>query len=100
MKKFIIENVQRLCTKMPSAMRSGSYNSPWDFDEEELKESIEEAIKYDEKIPNLLYRFKWLKEMIRNIKQAVPFLKYMPMLERVLIFIERKLNGRVTYIDS
>lgn len=57
-------------------------------------------IKYDEKIPNLLYRFKWLKEMIRNIKQAVPFLKCMPMLERVLIFIERKLNGRVTYIDS
>lgn len=34
MKKFIVENVQRLCAKMPSAMRPGQCNDAWYLDKE------------------------------------------------------------------
>lgn len=59
-----------------------------------------EKIHYSDKLTNLSYRLKWLKELLRIVKQCLPVLYHMPMLERILIFIERKRFGRVTYIDS
>lgn len=55
---------------------------------------------YSDKLTNLCYRYKWLKELLRIVKQYLPILYHMPMIERILIFIERKRFGRVTYIDS
>ena len=57
-------------------------------------------IHYSDKLTNICYRYKWLKELLRIVKQYLPILYHMPMLERVMIFIERKRFGRVTYIDS
>lgn len=57
-------------------------------------------IHYSDKLTNICYRYKWLKELLRIVKHYLPILYHMPMLERVLIFIERKRFGRVTYIDS
>lgn len=58
------------------------------------------SVYYEDKLTNLFYRYKWLKELLRIVKQHLPILYHMPMLERILIFIERKRFGRVTYIDS
>lgn len=52
------------------------------------------------KIPNLRYRLKWLKEILRITKKVLPLLNRMPMLERIIIFFERIRYGRTTYIDS
>lgn len=57
-------------------------------------------VQYPEKLRNPHYRLKWLKEGIRMIKQYLPFLSNLPMVERFLIYYERKRFGRVTYIDS
>ena len=57
-------------------------------------------LHYSKKLRNPFYRFKWLKEFMRIIKQYVPILSHLQMVERFLIFFERKLYGRVTYIDS
>ena len=57
-------------------------------------------LDYNEKVSNLSYRLKWLKELLRNLKEKLPIFSCLPMLERVLIYFERKRNGRVTYIDS
>ena len=57
-------------------------------------------IHYSDKLTNICYRYKWLKELLRIVKRYLPILYHIPMLERILIFIERKRFGRVTYIDS
>ena len=86
------------------------YESSMDYFEEKFSyDSViakwEELIKtgnvyYNDKLANLCYRFKWLKELLRIVKHYLPFLFHLPMLERILIFIERKRFGRITYIDS
>lgn len=58
------------------------------------------TIRYTDKLNNLFYRLKWLKEILRVVKQYIPFMRNFPMAERLLIYIERKHYGRVTYIDS
>lgn len=58
------------------------------------------TIQYADKLNNLFYRLKWLKEILRVVKQYIPFMRNFPMAERLLIYIERKHYGRVTYIDS
>lgn len=86
------------------------YESSMDYFEEKFSyDSViakwEELIKtgnvyYTDKLANLCYRFKWLKEFLRIVKHYLPILFHLPMLERILIFIERKRLGRITYIDS
>lgn len=52
-------------------------------------------------IINRNYRLKWLKIILKKIKNRSSFLnKELPMVERILLFIERKLYGPVTYLDS
>lgn len=47
------------------------------------------------------YRFKWLKSILSKKKYISPKLALkIPHLERVLLFIERLLRGKVTYLDS
>lgn len=57
-------------------------------------------VHYSEKLTNYCYRFKWIKEWLRIVKCFFPVLYNIPMLERILIYIERKLYGKITYIDS
>lgn len=57
-------------------------------------------VYYSDQLQNSGYRLKWLKESIRILKQYLPFLSHLPMVERFLIYCERKRFGRVTYIDS
>ena len=57
-------------------------------------------VQYESGLGNACYRLKWLKEFFRVLKKCLPFLSRLPMVERVLIYIERKRFGRVTYIDS
>lgn len=58
----------------------------------------------DEKVDlgrNIGYRFKWIKIVMRTIKKRSRFLgRKIPMVERVLLYIERKIHGPVTYLDS
>ncbi len=46
------------------------------------------------------YRFKWLKYCLNKIKSAIPLFRGLPMMERILVFVERLFWGRVTYIDT
>ena len=46
------------------------------------------------------YRFKWLKYCLNKIKSAIPLFRGLPMMERILVFVERLFRGRVTYIDT
>lgn len=46
------------------------------------------------------YRFKWLKECIRKLHNLIPVSKRIPPIERILIFIERKVLGKTTFMDS
>lgn len=57
-------------------------------------------VRYADELINPTYRLKWLKELLRKIKQKFPILYSLPMLERILLYVERKRFGRVTYIDS
>ena len=54
----------------------------------------------EKKIPRLNYRLKWLKEVCRIIKKVLPLSDRLPMLERIIIHLERKKFGRTTYLDS
>lgn len=53
----------------------------------------------DRRIYNILYRFKWLKELRRRISAFFPWLFKFPPLERLIIFSERVFFGHRTYID-
>lgn len=57
-------------------------------------------VLYVDKLRNLSYRLKWLKEFLRLLKHYFPFLSNLTTVERVLIYFERKRYGRITYIDS
>lgn len=47
-----------------------------------------------------LYRLKFLKYFISFVKERIPIFRRLPVLERGLVWIERKVNGKVTYIDT
>lgn len=58
-------------------------------------------LKKDKKVINWGYRLKWLKEIVGKSKKIFPLLdKVLPNVERILLFIERKLKGNITYLDS
>ena len=59
-----------------------------------------EELYPNEKISNITYRFKWLKEVCRFLKKNIPFFNIMPPIERILLFIERAIYGNITYMDS
>ena len=55
----------------------------------------------DKKTTNLTYRCKYAKEGLRRLKRLFPFLYALPPLERVLLFLEKKIYGYGNrYIDS
>lgn len=54
----------------------------------------------DKSMSNPWFRLKWLKELKRKLCGIVPVLYGLPPIERCLIFIERKILGKKTYIDS
>lgn len=55
----------------------------------------------DGTINNMNYRCKYLKEWLRRLKQLFPFFYILPPLERVLLFLEKKIYGYGSrYIDS
>ena len=49
---------------------------------------------------NASYRCKWLKEYCRILKKKVSLLRYLPSVERMLLFFERKIMLKTTYMDS
>lgn len=50
---------------------------------------------------NLGYRLKWAKMLMRKVKRHVGILgRKLPVIERILLYTERKLHGLVTYLDS
>lgn len=57
-------------------------------------------IEKEYKLYNKFYRLKWLKEIKRNIALKFAVFYKLPTIERIFIFIERILHGRITYIDS
>lgn len=76
-----------------------------EFSYETVSQHWEELVKtgnvyFENKSSNLGYRFKWLKKYLHICKKRIPILSSIPYLERILLFIERKLKGPVTYIDS
>lgn len=52
----------------------------------------EEIIPYIHKTSHLLYRWKFVKEILRKIKKRIPCLYGMPSVERCILFIERHTN--------
>lgn len=86
-----------------------NYNEAMDFFEKEFslnsvllkwRELLLFENKGKDKMVNLGYRLKWLKEIIRVLGDFVPSVKYLPPVERVLLFIERKIFKKITYMDS
>lgn len=57
-------------------------------------------LKKEDKLTNRQYRLKWLKEMRRRFSKFLPVIYKLPITERILLFVERKLYGRITYLDS
>ena len=49
---------------------------------------------------NPSYRLKWVKELIRYVNRFIPLYKVFPPLERILIFIERNILKKITFMDS
>lgn len=67
----------------------------------EWERLINNDIRPDEHvIINSSYRLKWLKRLLRVVKMRLPFLYRFPYLERIMLFVERLLKGRITYLDS
>lgn len=67
----------------------------------EWERLINNDIRPDEHaIVNSSYRLKWLKRLLRVVKMRLPFLYRFPYLERIMLFVERLLKGRITYLDS
>lgn len=60
----------------------------------------EEDCKDKKILTNKSYRFKWMKNCIRQISKIIPLNKYLPPVERILIFIERNLLNKTTFMDS
>lgn len=54
----------------------------------------------DSILHNKHYRLKWLKEFKRRLQKKLPFVYRLPTVERILLFAERMVHGRTTYIDS
>lgn len=57
-------------------------------------------IKIEDKLYNKFYRLKWLKEFKRNVALRCKIFYKLPTIERIYLFVERFLHGRITYIDS
>lgn len=49
---------------------------------------------------NVYYRFKWLKDWARVLRQKVVLFRFLPPVERILLLIERRIMHKTTYIDS
>lgn len=65
------------------------------------KRLLEEGgIPDDGQLVNAGYRLKWLKEAIRQLSKWIPVNRYIPPVERLLIYVERKFLCRTTYMDS
>lgn len=59
------------------------------------------TVKYDNSLSNPSYRLKWLKESLRKMSIRFPFIyRINPTVERLYLFVERLVKGRITYIDS
>lgn len=52
------------------------------------------------KTKNWGYRMKWLKEILRLLYMIIPLNKILPPLERLLLFRDRNLFKKTTYMDS
>lgn len=73
------------------------------FSQEVVIKKWEELIIRDNlsigRTSNLKYRYKWLKILLKNVKSLLPFCKRLPHLERILLYIERRKHGKITYLD-
>ena len=62
-----------------------------------FKGNVEDECNYS----HLGYRMKWAKLLLRKIKRHSAVIdRKIPIVERILLFAERKLRGPVTYLDS
>lgn len=54
----------------------------------------------DNRTPNLAYRLKWLKIVVGNIREYMPRFIRIPNIERLLVFFDRKIMRRNSFMDS
>lgn len=59
-----------------------------------------EGPKQEQRLENKGYRLKWLKELIRKISLFIPINMILPPVERFLLFFERKVWRKTTFMDS
>ena len=57
-------------------------------------------LRKDTGLLNSGYRLKWFKEVRRKLSARLSFLYKLPITERILLYLERLIDGRVTYLDS
>lgn len=61
---------------------------------------LNESFVPDKRIPNLNYRLKWLKLLVNHVRTYLPFSVKIPCIERLLVFFERKVMRRYSFMDS
>ncbi len=62
---------------------------------------LSQGIEVDKfRLCNIGYRLKWLKEIIRLISRVIPVNLKMPPVERIIIWIERRVLKKTTFMDS
>lgn len=104
-RKRLVETVVRLLKSKNSDYNQAINYFEKEFAQEVVVEKWEELLHTgklvnNHKLVNLWFRFKWLKELIRLVSMIIPLNFVIPPVERVLIFFERKILRRITYMDS
>lgn len=78
------------------------FNNNFSFDAtvKQWEQLLKKGELNNNSLSNCFYRYKWIKELRRKCCLILPVLYKLPYTERIIIYFERALYGRTTYMDS
>ena len=99
--QYIIELLNSNHTDYTAALEYFKKNFSYDSIVERWETLILKGTLSNEKITNPGYRLKFLKELLRRLKNVFPCFYKLPPIERILLFVEKRiLRVDFRYIDS
>ena len=102
--KLLAKNIVLLLNNNDSAYEESIHYFETHFSKDKVLRQWEELLKDnhipDRHISNLNFRLKWLKIMIGYIHKLIPIFSKAPNIERFLVFFERKILHRYSFMDS